>query len=293
MAGAPPPLEWCSRPRRLSAPEVLTWRDDPPVTAAVALLLWGLHPAGCQRDCENSQVVTEGRDTVGMGADGARVSPGDFMDEVAALMLSEDPRVTLIGAPPSARAHIRRRATATRDSVWNMQYRASLADQREGRKVGREAACATVEYRLILSPQAADSTPLIPTLVPYLRVGRVPGPMLLTDRSHVFLGGPAGTHLAGATFASEDPDIVSAATQTYLTCWEAARPWQEVLDRPTLPERTLEVALLLADGASDAEIAEALGISRRTVSAEVRAVIDWAGARSRGHAIALLVGAGR
>ncbi len=66
-----------------------------------------------------------------------------------------------------------------------------------------------------------------------------------------------------------------------------------MLDRPALPERTLEVALLLADGASDAEIAEALGISRRTVSAEVRAVIDWAGARSRGHAIALLVGAGR
>ncbi len=227
-----------------------------------------------------------------MRADGARVSPGDFFEEVAALMLSDDPRLTFLGPLSSAPAHIRGRAATTRSTVWNMQYRASLADQREARRVGRDTACSGLEHRLILSRQAVDAIPLMPSLAPYLRVGPVPGPMLLTDRSHVFLAGPAGTHLAATIFASEDPDIVGRATQAYLTCWEAARPWQDVLDRPELPERTLEVALLLADGASDAEIAESLGVSRRTVSAEVRAVIDWAGARSRGHVIALLVGVG-
>ena len=53
----------------------------------------------------------------------------------------------------------------------------------------------------------------------------------------------------------------------------------------------VDIALLLVDGATDREIAGALGVSERTVSADVREVIRRLGARSRAQAIALISGA--
>ncbi len=72
-----------------------------------------------------------------MGADGARMSPGDFFDEVAALMLADDPRVVLLGpVQPSAHDYVRPRAALTRSTVWNMQYASSLTDLRAARPHG-------------------------------------------------------------------------------------------------------------------------------------------------------------
>jgi DNA-binding NarL/FixJ family response regulator len=74
--------------------------------------------------------------------------------------------------------------------------------------------------------------------------------------------------------------------------WDAAVPLEESGAPQPLPPRTLQVALRLVDGFTDKAIAAELGVSERTVSGEVKRVVEWAGARSRGHAVALLVGAG-
>ena len=54
----------------------------------------------------------------------------------------------------------------------------------------------------------------------------------------------------------------------------------------------VEIGFLLTDGATDREIAKALGVSERTVSAQVAEITRRLGARNRGHAIAL-IGGGR
>ncbi|QKE85194.1 helix-turn-helix domain-containing protein [Arthrobacter sp. NEB 688] len=59
-----------------------------------------------------------------------------------------------------------------------------------------------------------------------------------------------------------------------------------------MPERRFHVALLLLEGHSDQEVADALQVGARTVSHEVRAVVAWLGARNRSQAVAMLVGAG-
>jgi DNA-binding NarL/FixJ family response regulator len=114
--------------------------------------------------------------------------------------------------------------------------------------------------------------------------------MMITDGEHVFLAGPPGTAQAFTIWESTDPALVSCAVEAFLHSWDQGRPITEVTARPLLTGRTLDVAMALADGGSDREIADELGIGARTTSAEVRRVIDWCGARSRGHAIAVLVG---
>jgi len=53
----------------------------------------------------------------------------------------------------------------------------------------------------------------------------------------------------------------------------------------------VELSFLLIDGATDRQIARRLNVSERTVSNEVRELVNRLGATSRIHAIAMLAGA--
>ena len=106
------------------------------------------------------------------------------------------------------------------------------------------------------------------------------------------LQAPFGAGHGADAFWSEDPPLVELACAAFLEAWDASVSWQDAGLPTPLPERRYRVAVCLVEGLTDQEIATRLGISRRTVSAEVRAVVDWLGARSRGHAVARLVGAG-
>lgn len=60
--------------------------------------------------------------------------------------------------------------------------------------------------------------------------------------------------------------------------------------RPPFTPRMVEIGLRLVDGATDREIARALGVSERTVSADVHEMSRRLGARSRAHAVAMVAG---
>jgi DNA-binding CsgD family transcriptional regulator len=59
---------------------------------------------------------------------------------------------------------------------------------------------------------------------------------------------------------------------------------------PPFTRRMIDIAFHLIDGATDREIARALGVSERTVSSDVREMSNRIGARSRAQAIALISG---
>jgi DNA-binding NarL/FixJ family response regulator len=113
----------------------------------------------------------------------------------------------------------------------------------------------------------------------------------VSDSRFAMVLGPDGELPGPVTYCTEDPEVVALACAAFLEVWEGSVSWEEAGLRPPLPERRFRVALLLIDGMTDREIADELGTSVRTVSAEVRAVVDWLGARSRTHAVAMLVGA--
>ncbi|MBR7744117.1 helix-turn-helix transcriptional regulator [Phycicoccus sp. BSK3Z-2] len=211
-----------------------------------------------------------------------------FSDHVAELVLGGDPRVRLVGDHAEAHLRIRERAASVRSSVWNMLAGGSTRGLREARRT--EQLHPVPDSRDVFSRAALPRMPLASSLYPHGRVGPVGMPLLLTDADHVFLPGPPGSPHHWTVWESSDADLVRRAEHVFLRTWEVSRPVAEVDRRAPLVGRTLEVALLLADGPSDQEISADLGVGVRTVSAEVGTVVRWLDARSRTHAVALLAG---
>ncbi|PKW28192.1 regulatory LuxR family protein [Phycicoccus duodecadis] len=216
------------------------------------------------------------------------VDAATFLHRVADLMLAGDDRFRLLGSSVDANELILRRASQVTTRVWSLHTETTLNGLRSGREAAR--LHPVPEHRHVFSPRAERLCPLLASLVPGARVGPAPGPMVITDDQHAFLTGPPGSWLAPTLWETTDPTLVACAREVFLLSWHAARPVTDVTTRPLLTARLLDVALALADGSSDREIAEELGIGARTTSAEVRRIIQWCGARSRGHAIAVLVG---
>ncbi len=214
-----------------------------------------------------------------------------FLDEVHALMLADDPRVRLIGHRTDAASHLEQHAEAPQRRGWNMQWTLSATAVVDNSRANALAAAHGTDLRLVAPPQAFARAPLNVQVRTPVRVGPVPFPLLVADEV-AFLAGPYGTRLSDTFWAAVDPVLVEKAASAFLAVWESAVPLADADVLEPLPPRTFEVALRLVDGWSDKQIADELGVSQRTVSAEVQRVVQWVGARSRGHAVALLVGAG-
>jgi DNA-binding CsgD family transcriptional regulator len=215
-----------------------------------------------------------------------------FFDDVSSLMLAADPRVELLGSHTDATRHFREAAATPHRRVWNMQNRLSPRGNREGLPLNDQSRAQGAELRLVVPADQLAQFPLLTTIEPTMRVGAVPRPLLLLD-TLAFLAGPLGTPLAHTLWRTVDPGLVARAEAAYLAVWDASVPAEEAGGLTPLRRRTRDVAFLLLEGATDKEIAGGLGVSERTVSGEVRTIVRWVGARSRGHAIALLVGSGR
>ncbi len=225
-----------------------------------------------------------------MGVEKAADDVAPFFDEVASLMLDGDPRLRLVGGEDLAVDHLCEFGDAYHPRVWNMQYTLTLRGIRATTRLNEESRRRGTDLRLVVPRAALRRSPLHLCLSDPLRVGPVPAPMLYSD-SAAFFSGPLGTRIAFTFWRTEDPLLLERARQAFLQVWDSAVPAEEAVGRSPLPPRTTQVALHLLDGAADKEIAAALGVSERTVSAEVRRVVTWLGARSRGHAVAMLAGA--
>ncbi|MBM6403589.1 helix-turn-helix transcriptional regulator [Phycicoccus sp. CSK15P-2] len=212
-----------------------------------------------------------------------------FFALLAELMLTDNPRVRLLGHQTQAAHFVRARAHRTSDSVWNQQLSATVRDVREGMTTYTQAHQVPLPRdRDLVTEGLIASNPLSASVCPQARVGAIVAPMLITDSVHAFVSGPDGTQLAGTVWETTDEDLLRRGVEVFEAAWAVARPVSQMVDRALLSGRRLETAMLLAEGRSDQEIAEALDVSPRTVSTEVRAVTDWLGDRDRAHAVSTL-----
>ncbi len=210
------------------------------------------------------------------------------------LITAQDPRVHALGAVDQAYVGgAEQAAAAVRHSVWHMTILPSWSTVAAAQPFAALRARPGVDMRYLTSPLSVLQLPLLASHHhPYLRVGPVVDNMLVLDGSRVFLGQPHGTTPVSSVYVSTDARLVARAVRVFDAGWRTATPVTAEGEDPPFTRRMVQVAFHLASGASDREIARALRVSERTVSAEVAELVRRLGARSRTHAIGLVTGAG-
>lgn len=207
--------------------------------------------------------------------------------ELHALIERGDPRLTLLAPLDRVDVALARVESAVRTSMWNMQRHASVNSLRAGDHLNDSSARKGVEMRYVLPPHVARKRcPLVSSRFPYLRLAHVAHPMIVADGRLVLVGNAAGDAVYGAT----DAGLVERAMGLYDAVWQGAQAAVPAGTQPPFTPRMVDIGLRLVDGATDRDIARALGVSERTVSADVHEMSLRLGARSRAHAIAIIAG---
>ncbi|MBT9257247.1 helix-turn-helix transcriptional regulator [Phycicoccus sp. MAQZ13P-2] len=212
-------------------------------------------------------------------------------ERVRRLLATRDPALRPLGEGQALIATFEELEAGTTRSLWLAGDRHVPSTARGMRALNDRSRARGIEERVVFSTAHARSSPLLTTFDPHARIGPVPLKLLLLDERYLVVPGPDGVGVSGSACGTDDPDLVALGAAAFEETWARSVPWPEVGLLPPLPDRTFGVALLLLDGCSDHEIADRLGVSARTVSLEVRAVVRWLGARNRAHAVAMLVGA--
>ncbi|HMM96912.1 LuxR C-terminal-related transcriptional regulator [Phycicoccus sp.] len=218
---------------------------------------------------------------------------GAYFRWVHGLAVAGDPRLSSLGGLASAfESGIADLSRSIRRSVWHMTFRPTWSEVRMARPLAEVAHRRGLDARYVTDRLASARLPMLSSHHhPYFRHHPVHAPMLVVDNRTVFVGAPTGHELAGEVWTSTSPQVVDGAVRVFDAVWRAAEDPHPDED-PPFTRRMVDVAFLLTDGASDREIAKDLGVSERTVSAEVAEVIRRLGARNRSHAIALIGDAG-
>lgn len=197
-----------------------------------------------------------------------------------------DPALPVLGPLSDVQEISGELARRTTISVWNMQrlgpaswLRDLVADTEEIERRGLEA-------RTIYPRDAVRVSPLLPYAVPSMRVGPVTDPFMVIDRSFVVIGDPNAAFI----HVSHDDEIVGRGVSWFEQEWDAATPPLGAGALRGVTRRMLRVSVMLVEGATDRQIATALGASERTVSADVAALGKVLGVSGRAQTIARICG---
>ena len=221
------------------------------------------------------------------GAESTRAPGWELFVEWHALIDAGDPRFTLLSTVQEVAAPMVRFEAMTHSSVWNMQRHHTVESLRDPLGLDASGRRKGLERRLILPRRVArQRCPLASSHYDYLRLAPVAHPLLIGDRRRILVGDSTGE----AVWTSSDAGVVAQAVDFYERLWASAEPAVPVGEDPPLTRRMVDIGVLLVGGATDREIARSLGVSERTVSADVRDLSARLGARSRAHAIAVISG---
>lgn len=226
---------------------------------------------------------------------------GDPLEEVRSwfawihdLVAAGDSRVRARGTVDDAYAvGAAAAAAAVRRSVWHMTLLPSWSAVRAAQPFAELRHRPGIDLRYVTTPTTLLRLPLLSSHHhPYLRTAPVLDSMLVLDATHVFVGGPHGAAPVAVVHEITDARVVAGAVRAFDAVWRTATPAVPPGADPPFTRRMVQIAFHLTAGASDREVARALSVSERTVSADVSEIVRRLGARSRTHAIGLITGAG-
>ncbi len=209
-----------------------------------------------------------------------------FFTHLRSRLAARDPAIRFLGMTADGGRVFAELLATHRGSVWNMQRLMTFHSVRDGKPQTDALRRRGVKMRLVVSPASLDLCPILSSYDPAVRVGPIVGPLMIMDTELVVVPGTDGDSI----WMSTDRDLVEFAVRAYEAMWSASAPAVPPGEEPPLTPRMVEIAWLMADGASDRQISRELGISERTVSNEVREIGRRLGAANRPHTIARICG---
>ena len=177
-----------------------------------------------------------------------------------------------------------------RSSVWTMQPFLGWDPENAMIVLDEQTRRRGLDLSFITSERSATAYPLISSEMPHVRFGPAPTQFILLDRRAAVLGGPPSDGGYPTAWLTAREDLVALVRSIWGTALPLSRPGVPDGAAPPFTARQCLVARRMVLGVKDAAIARELGVSVRTVAAEVAALLDGLGAGSRAEAALLLRG---
>jgi len=147
-----------------------------------------------------------------------------------------------------------------------------------------------ITMRFVGSERAFAMNPMLVAVYPEARVGPTVARFILIDRSAAVVGGPPDPRGFPTAWLATRDDVVHRVRDLWERTWARATPVVPPGEQPPFSRRQYEVARRLALGAKDQAIARDLGVSVRTVAADIAALVAALGARNRVEVVLILRG---
>ncbi|MGL5857370.1 MAG: response regulator transcription factor [Angustibacter sp.] len=180
-----------------------------------------------------------------------------------------------------------------RRTIWNMQPALHHDPEDQSRELDRRSRRRGVDLQMRVPARVIAQHPLLPSMLPGLRIAPVYHRMLIADAEILVTDGHRTTHGDLTAWISDDPALVRRAVDL----WFMVEKLSESVPPPPggrlLTERQLDVAGAMCRGMKDSTIARRYGISHRTVEREVALIVSFLGADGRAEAILTMLGRGR
>lgn len=178
----------------------------------------------------------------------------------------------------------------TRRSVWSLQPLLPFdpgelirSTEARSRHRGLDMRGVTTERTLLINP-------LLSSEHPEIRIGPALFQCLLADEATAVVAGPTDERGFHTAWLATRTDVVSRVAGLWHETWARSRPALEPGARPPFTPRQCVVARRLAVGTKDEAIARELGVSRRTVAADIAHLVQQLGASNRAAAVLALRG---
>ncbi|WP_207556127.1 helix-turn-helix transcriptional regulator [Intrasporangium flavum] len=252
----------------LSAAYGIDAADPPPTDAWVAPGLGALIRDG--RALEE-QVVDLAHDTMFDGGrhTGFRIL-GAGVDQIAQGLAAIEPR--------------------TRRTVESVQPTSTFNPHDRTQPLDEASRSRGLTLRFVGSERAFAMNPMLVAMYPHARVGPTVARFILIDRTAAVVGGPPDPRGFPTAWLATRDDVVERVRDLWTRTWARAVPVVPPGEQPPFTRRQFEVARRLALGAKDQAIARELGVSVRTVAADVAGLVAALEARNRVEVVLVLRG---
>ncbi|GAA2740296.1 LuxR family transcriptional regulator [Terrabacter aerolatus] len=178
----------------------------------------------------------------------------------------------------------------TRRSVWSMQPIMHFDPGDELRSTNARSLARGLDMRTITTERTLRLNPLCSSEDPELRIGPALFQCILVDEATAVVAGPLSAQGFPTAWLATRSDVVAHVTDLWHETWARSRPAVPPGASPLFTPRQCLVARRLVVGTKDAAIARELGVSLRTVAAEISHLVSTLGASNRAAATLALRG---
>jgi DNA-binding CsgD family transcriptional regulator len=178
----------------------------------------------------------------------------------------------------------------TRRSVWSLQPVITFDPRDLMRTTSARSQQRGLDMRMVTTERTLLHNPLLSSEHPGVHVGPVQFQCIFVDETTAVVAGPNDERGFQTAWLTTRTDVVSRVAAIWQETWARSRPALAPGSSPPFTPRQCVVARRLMVGTKDAAIARELGVSRRTIAADIAHLVHQLGASNRAAAVLALRG---